>query len=66
MTGMVETIGAVVLAVLGALALGRRQGRKAERAKIDAAYRATREKMDEVVVDDDPARLREWLRERGK
>lgn len=66
MTGMVETIGAVVLAVLGALVLGRRQGRKAERVKIDAAYRATREKMDEVVVDDDPARLREWLRERGK
>ena len=66
MTGMVETIGAVVLAVLGALALGRRQGRKAERAKIDAAYRVTREKMDEVAVGDDLSRLRQWLRERGQ
>lgn len=64
--GLLETIGAVVLAVFGALMWGRRQGRKAERVKIDAAYRATREKMDEVVVDDDPAAVQRWLRERGK
>ena len=64
--GLLETIGAVVMAVVAALFLGRRQGQKAERAKIDKAYRKTREKMDEVVVGDDPDAARRWLRERGQ
>ena len=45
---------------------GRTSGRRAEQHKADAAYRKAREKMDEVVVGDDPAVAREWLRERGK
>ena len=64
--GLLETIGAVVAAVIAALLLGRRQGQKTERLKAEQAYRETREKMDEVAVGDDPARLREWLRERSK
>lgn len=64
--GLLETIGAVIAAVVAALLFGRRQGRKAERAKADEAYRKTREKMDEVAVGDDAGALREWLRERGQ
>ena len=64
--GLIETIGAVIMAVVVALFFGRRQGQKAERAKIDKAYRKTREKMDEVVVGDDPDAARRWLRERGQ
>ena len=56
--GLIETIGAVIAAVVAALFFGRRQGRLAERAKIDKAYRETREKMDEVVVGDDPGAFR--------
>ena len=62
----IETIGAVIMAVVAALFFGRRQGQKAERAKIDNAYRKTREKMDEVVVGDDPDAARRGLRERGQ
>jgi hypothetical protein len=64
--GLIETIGAVIVAIVAALFLGRRQGRLAERAKVDKAYRETREKMDEVVVGDDPDAARRWLRERGQ
>ena len=63
--GLIETIGAVVMAVVAALFLGRRQGQKAERAKIDKAYRKTREKMDEVTVGDDPDAARGFLKARG-
>ena len=64
--GLIEAIGAVIAAVFGAWLFGRRQGQKAEQAKIDKAYRETREKMDEVVVGDDPDAARRWLRERGQ
>ena len=57
--GALWAIGAVWFA-------GRTAGRRAEQHKADAAYRKAREKMDEVVVGDDPAAAREWLRERGK
>lgn len=64
--GLLETLVALIAAVAAALLVGRSQGRKAERAKAEAAYRETREKMDEVVVGDDPAVARGWLRERGQ
>jgi hypothetical protein len=64
--GPIETIGAVIMAVVAALFFGRRQGQKSEQAKIDKAYRETREEMDEVVVGDDPDAARRWLRERGQ
>ena len=64
--GPLETIGAVIVAVVAALFLGRRQGQKAARADVDRAYKETREKMDEVVVGDDAGALREWLRQRGQ
>ncbi len=45
---------------------GKRSAEK--RAEFDRLedYVKTREKMDEVVTSDDPAVLRDWLRERGK
>ena len=64
--GLLEMIGLVIAAVVGALFVGHRQGQKAERAKIDKAYRETRGRMDEVVGDDDAVRLRRWLRQRGE
>ena len=58
------------LGVLGAIGTvwfaGRTAGHRAEQHKANEAYRKAREKMDEVVVGDDPAVVREWLRERGK
>ena len=57
--GALWAIGAVWFA-------GRTAGRRAEQSKANEAYRKSREKMDEVVVGDDPAVVREWLRERGK
>lgn len=59
-------LGALLLAALGVYAAGRRDGqRKADRRE-DKAYRRTRERVDEVDVGDDPAVLRDWLRQRGE
>lgn len=44
---------------------GRTSGRRAEQHKANEAYRKAREKMDEVVVGDDPAVAREFLKTRG-
>jgi hypothetical protein len=44
------------------LLLGKRQDRAEELNE----YVETRKRMDEVDAGDDPAVLREWLRERGK
>ena len=58
---------AALLAVLGIYLAGRNGAR--QRAKSDALrdYAETRKKADEAdIPSDDPAVLRDWLRERGK
>jgi hypothetical protein len=58
------------LAALAALIISWFGGRKAAEAEAKVeeleAHVETRKRMDKVVVGDDPAVLREWLRERGK
>ena len=58
--------GAFVVALLAAYLRGRSdKGEAVERERLED-YVETRKRMDEVPTDDDPAVLRDWLRERGK
>ena len=58
--------------LLGLMALvsvwfgGRRSGKASADEAILKEYKSTRERMDDVKVGNDPAVLREWMRERGK
>lgn len=45
---------------------GRKSAQTAVKTKELRDYQDTRKRIDEVSVDDDPAVLRDWLRERGK
>ena len=59
--------GGALLAFLGAYFKGRGDGKAKEKAKRDAAYRKTRERMDDADdLGDDPGAAARWLRERGK
>jgi hypothetical protein len=57
----------LVATALAAMWLGGKKSAQAD-AKIQEAdgYAETRTRMDEVVAGDDPAVLRDWLRERGQ
>jgi hypothetical protein len=57
----------LVITALAAMWLGGKKSAQAD-AKVQEAdgYAETRTRMDEVVVGDDPAVLRAWLRERGQ
>jgi len=58
--------GAFVVALFAAYLRGRSdKGEAVERERLED-YVETRKRMDEVPTDDDPAVLRDWLRERGK
>ena len=58
--------GAFVVALFAAYLRGRSdKGEAVERERLED-YVETRKRMDEVPTDDDPAILRDWLRERGK
>lgn len=58
--------GAFVVALFAAYLRGRSdKGEAAERERLED-YVETRKRMDEISTDDDPAVLRDWLRERGK
>ena len=58
--------GAFVVALLAAYSRGRSdKGEAVERERL-REYVETRKLMDEVSNDDDPAVLRDWLRERGE
>lgn len=46
--------------------LGRRSAKADAKVEELTDYVETRQRMDEVDAGDDPAVLREWLRERGK
>jgi hypothetical protein len=57
----------LVAAALAAMWLGGKKSAQAD-AKVQEAdgYAETRTRMDEAVAGDDPAVLRDWLRERGQ
>jgi len=58
--------GAFVVALFAAYLRGRSdKGEAVERERLEE-YVETRKRMDDVPIDDDPAALRDWLRERGK
>lgn len=58
--------GAFIVALFAAYLRGRSdKGEAVERERLED-YVETRKRMDEVDTEDDPAVLRDWLRERGK
>jgi hypothetical protein len=59
-------IGILVTALAASWFGGRKSAKTAAKQKELADYAETRKRMDTVDVADDPAVLREWLRERGK
>ena len=65
--GWLWAIGAGVVALAAAWWRGRRSGAEKAENKGLRDYRDTRKAIDDVEdVGDDPATLRDWLRERGK
>lgn len=58
--------GAFVVAIFAAYLRGRSDKGEAVEHERLKEYVETRKRMDEVATDDDPAVLRDWLRERGK
>jgi len=64
--GWLAALAGVLLALLGVYAAGRRDARQRAAQEADEAYRETRRRIDEVDVGDDPAVLRDWLRQRGE
>jgi hypothetical protein len=57
----------LVVAALAASWFGGRKSAQADAKQEELeGYVETRKRMDEVDAGDDPAVLREWLRERGK
>ena len=66
-----EWIAGAAVVVVGMVSMwfgGRKSAKSDAKIKEAAAYRETRERMDNAENDiaDDPAALRDWLRERGK
>lgn len=59
-------IGAVVIALLSIWFGGRKAGQADAKLEAQDDYIATRKRMDEVHVGDDPDMARRWLHERGK
>ena len=57
----------LAITALAAMWLGGKKSAQAD-AKVQEAdgYAETRTRMDEVAVGDDPAVLRDWLKNRGK
>ena len=58
--------GLVVVAFAATWFGGRKSAQTDAKAEELESYVETRKRMDEVDAGDDPAVLREWLRERGK
>ena len=64
---ILAAIGAIIAAVLAAWGFGRFGTKAKQELKSAKDYAATRKAMDdESHTDDDPAVLRDWMRERGK
>ena len=59
-------IGLVIAALAASWFGGRKAAQTDAKAEALKDYVKTRKEMDEVVTDNDPAILRDWLRERGK
>jgi hypothetical protein len=64
--GWLAALGALLLALLGVYAAGRRDARQRAAQEADEAYRETRRRIDEVHVGDDPDLARRFLSERGQ
>ena len=64
--GWLAALGALLLALLGVYAAGRRDARQRAAQEADEAYRETRERIDEVDLGNDPDLARRWLHERGQ
>jgi hypothetical protein len=61
LSGLGLVVGALVASWLG----GRERARTDAKIAETDRYVATRKKMDSVELSDDPAVLRDWLKERG-
>jgi hypothetical protein len=59
-------LGLVVAALAASWLGGRKSAQTDAKQEELEGYVETRKRMDEVDAGDDPAVLREWLRERGK
>jgi hypothetical protein len=59
-------LGLVVAALAASWFGGRKSAQTDAKQEELEGYVETRKRMDEVDAGDDPAVLREWLRERGK
>jgi len=59
-------IGLIVAALAASWLGGRKSAQTDAKQEELEGYVETRKRMDEVDAGDDPAVLREWLRERGK
>jgi len=55
-----------LVGLLGVYWRGKHNGRADAHLENLQRYHKTRERMDDVKVGNDPAVLREWMRERGK
>lgn len=66
--GPLGALVAGIVALLAAWAKGKRDGRMTAEKRALEEYQRTRRAIDEAADDlpDDPAVLRDWLRERGK
>lgn len=62
------SLGLVLAGVAAGIAyvLGLRAERRRAAARADAAYRDTRERIDDAPLDTDPAAARRWLHDRGQ
>lgn len=55
-----------LMALFGLYQRGKHDGEVKATREVMKQYQKTRERMDGVKVGNDPAVLRDWLRERGK
>jgi hypothetical protein len=60
------SLGLIFAALVTSWLRGKKAAERAAQAKELTDYVKTRKRMDAVDVGDDPAVLRDWLRERGK
>jgi type II secretory pathway pseudopilin PulG len=60
------SLGLILAALATSWLRGKKAAERAAQAKELANYVETRKRMDAVDIGDDPAVLRDWLRERGK
>jgi hypothetical protein len=65
-TRIVTWLGLAITALAAMWLGGKKSAQANAKAQEADGYAETRTRMDEVVTGDDPAVLRDWLRERGQ